>query len=716
MEQKCGTNHPILQQRLKQLFKNVRKLKVARRLVHRTVTKTVAPSVLAGIAVLVPFHAWSGDSGLIPAAQLQLVSQDIVAQREAFEDAERRMRDVDEYEFYQLQQRFAGYPLWPYLEAEYLQRNLSMQQESYIRGFIERYQGTPPERQVRDAWLRYLARRNDGERYVRDYVARGSAEQQCRYLGFRLQQNPSAETLVEDIWPQVRHRWTQATSQPRVCDPVFSRWVDAEQRTQEVVWERFDAALDAGVWNIARFARSLLSDSAQPGATDLASRLITLRQRPQRGLQQWDRLPYDQERVRHHLFAALQQQSWANVERTQRLWQAMREQVPFSDQQRQVIDGQIGVILAVRNEPDARDWFESIDRSALGPSGQHWYLATLLRDTDFEALLAFTDYMDEGAQRNYWRARALGELDRHVEAESIWQALAEHRHYYGFMAAAFIDQEPNLSRSITEPDPDAMLRLQGRSETQRAREFVKLGRYFDARREWNLVRARVPEEERIAAAVLAHEWGWLDQSIREMASLGLLQDLERRFPVGFADELRREASNNNIDVSWALAIIRRESAFQVDAVSPVGARGLMQIMPDTAQYIQRNAALGRAGQRSPNLYNPSENIRYGTHYLSDLLRRNNGNWLLATASYNAGFHRVQQWVPKTPVPVDIWIETIPFQETRDYVKAVLTYQQIYVSLLGRDDKLLEHMHSMRMDPEGGLCDDAEPETPPIALC
>ena len=324
--------------------------------------------------------------------------------------------------------------------------------------------------------------------------------------------------------------------------------------------------------------------------------------------------------------------------------------------------------------------------------------------------------MSEGAQRDYWRARALVELGRPLEAEAMWQELAKQRHYYGFMAAAFLDVEPNLSREPVQAPPSARLTVQGRPEMLRAREFYALGRFVDARREWNLLRVRVPAEEQVAAAILAYEWGWYDQGIREFATLGLLQDLERRFPTGFEDVLQREASNHNIDASWAFAIIRRESAFQVDALSPAGARGLMQIMPGTADYIQRRASVGQTSQRSVNLNNPTENIRYGTYYLSELLNRNGGNWLLATASYNAGFHRVQEWIPATPVPVDIWIETIPYQETRDYVKAVLTYQQIYVSLLGRDDNLLEHMHSMRMDPQGNLCDYAERDYTPIAVC
>lgn len=700
MDQKCGTNHPILQLRFKHMFKSWL-MKVA------TGVMLASPGVPASIAAAEFVGATDNHQRLAT----HLVSSKLSERRDKFEDAERKVRRANEHEFFALQATFIDYPLWPYLEAEYWRNNLSVDNEVYIRSFLQRYYGSPPERSLRDAWLSYLAQRNDGERFTRDFVDRGSAQLKCRYLGFRLDMSPSEQVLADEIWPKVQARWTQPESQPRVCDKIFAQWVDAGKRSQDIVWERFEMAVAAGVWNIARYTRSLLADDD----TELANHIMSLRQRPQT-VTRYQRLPYQNERMQRHLIAAMRQLAWSNLSRARRLWPDMREEVAFSDMQRQLIDTQIGIALAVRNETEARAWFESIDTAALNSSGQHWFLTTLLREHDFEAVLAFTEKMDDGAQRMYWQARALTELERPVEAEALWQALAQQRHYYGFMAAAHLDQPPNTERTSVIADPDATLSLLGRPEVQRAYEFFQLNRHFDARREWNLVRARVGVDERKAAAVLAHQWGWFDQSIRELAELGLMQDLERRFPLGYESTLRDHASSRELDLAWVLAIVRRESAFQVDAVSPVGARGLMQLMPGTAQHLQRSASAGRPPQRTPNLNNPAENIGYGTRYLQGLLRRHDGNWLLATASYNAGYQRVRQWVPSQPLAVDIWIETIPFQETRDYVKAVLTYQQIYLSLLGQDDKLLQHMHSMLMDPQGGLCDYADHQPQPIALC
>lgn len=165
---------------------------------------------------------------------------------------------------------------------------------------------------------------------------------------------------------------------------------------------------------------------------------------------------------------------------------------------------------------------------------------------------------------------------------------------------------------------------------------------------------------------------WYERSIFSLADVGFWDDIELRFPLAFKEEMAEFAGKAEVDPAWAMAITRRESSFMVDANSPVGARGLMQIMPDTANYIARQPV--QLGQ----LYNPITNIDYGTNYLNYLMRRNDGNLLIATASYNAGYGRVRQWIPKDEaVPADIWIETIPFRETREYVKAVMAYYQIY---------------------------------------
>lgn len=705
MEQKCGTNHPTLQLGFKQVFKSF--LKPLCKGCYSSILLFMAGSAVSPALAYVKQGIQTTQGPLaqhiIPANTLDL--------RERFAEAESKAARANELELAQLYKEFSAYPLWPYIEGPYLANNISLDKEPLILSFMQRYYGSAAERSVREAWLNYLARRNDAARFTRDFVNRGSTTQLCRYLGYRLSLEKDEGVRAEEIWPLVKLRWVQASSQPRICDPVFKQWEDAGLRTQEVIWERFDAAVNASNWSMARYIRSLLADSAQAEATAI----MALRQRPTRIMNIAD-LPEPSERVRDHVFLALQQMAWRDLTATQKNWPALQRRYNFTQGQLNATNSLIGVVMAVRNESGAQQWFNNLQLEHLTESAQHWYLATLLREYDFAAVLEMTETFEPTSQLRYWKARSLYELERPVEAEAVLNELAQERHYYGFMASAHLEQTPNLSRERVGVNPTEIEALLTRPEVQRAYEFLQLERFYDARREWNLVRVRLNDGERTAAAILTSQWSWLDQSIREFANLGLLQDLERRFPLGYRDLLVNQAEHNSIDPAWAFAIIRRESAFQPDALSPVGARGLMQIMPDTAEYLVLNQPSGPNQRRSPNLNSPEDNISLGTRYLADLMRRNNDNWLLATASYNAGYYRVREWVPEHNQPVDIWIETIPYQETRDYVKAVLTYQQIYANLLGQDDKLMQHMHSMRIHTDGALCDDAEKGTGTILLC
>ena len=192
------------------------------------------------------------------------------------------------------------------------------------------------------------------------------------------------------------------------------------------------------------------------------------------------------------------------------------------------------------------------------------------------------------------------------------------------------------------------------------------------------------------ASKLAYELGWYDRAIFTLANVGYLNDVELRFPLAFDTAIKQQAGKQNINPAWAFAITRRESSFMSDANSSAGAKGLMQVLPATAKQVDRRMT-------SKKLLNADDNIKIGTKYLKRLLDRHQGNPILATAAYNAGPHRVKQWLQNTPsLPADMWIETIPFKETRDYVKSVMAYQQIYQLKVGQTESLFAKIVAMKI--------------------
>ena len=184
------------------------------------------------------------------------------------------------------------------------------------------------------------------------------------------------------------------------------------------------------------------------------------------------------------------------------------------------------------------------------------------------------------------------------------------------------------------------------------------------------------EAERMQAAVLAHRWGWHSRAIATASANGLMDDLEIRYPTPFIEWIDSTAMTAKIDPAWVLGIARSESLFMPDAGSSAGALGLMQLMPNTGRLTARELKLRYRGRSS--LLDPHTNIRLGTRYLGNMLKRFDENPVLATAAYNAGPQRVEQWLPVSfSLAADVWIDTIPYRETRRYVRRVLASQVIF---------------------------------------
>ena len=206
-------------------------------------------------------------------------------------------------------------------------------------------------------------------------------------------------------------------------------------------------------------------------------------------------------------------------------------------------------------------------------------------------------------------------------------------------------------------------------------------------------------EELIAAASLAADWGWHYQAIFAMIGAEYWDDLQVRFPLAYAETLNKAATVNKLKPSLVFAIARQESAFGADVRSPAGAVGLMQLMPATARQTASRGGLSY--QSSKDLLNPSANAALGTHYMGSLLQQFSDNRILAIAAYNAGPHRVQQWLKRLPNEVDhdVFIESIPFKETRNYVQNVLAFAVIYGYRLGESLAMISPAEKRIGDPD-----------------
>jgi len=611
---------------------------------------------------------------------------DLDRQRMIFVDAERALRRGNRRRFRQLKSQIPDYPLYTYLQYRELRRYLSYATPTQVSSFLDEYADMPLADHLRAAWLKLLARRGQWAEYLEAYRPTTSVPARCRQLYALVKTGRAAKAL-----PQVAELWLAGESQPRACDPLFAAWMNAGYLNDTLVWQRVELALGAGQSSLAGYlARFLSSDD-------------------QRWVELWRRVHSDPKLVlRHRLFrkdhASREPILLYGIRRLTRrdtaqaavAWQRIAQRYPFSDEQRWSVERDLALNLARSGDAGGLASLAALPESAQNEQVQTWRIITALRQGAWAHARQWIESLPEDErysdQWRYWNARILEALGGTKESAKLYGELAETRGYYGFLAADRLEQPYNLDHTPlpgTAADVAQLMEVPG---VQRAHELLALGRVIDARREWRALTREMDQQALLHATKLAQQWGWHDRAIFTAARARFWDDLNARFPLAYEDEVKREAGSRKLDSAWVLAMLRQESAFVADARSSAGALGLMQLMPRTARSVARRLNTRVGNER--DILGVDLNIRLGTHYLRSVLDELGNNPVLATAAYNAGPNRVKRWIPEDRLlPADLWVETVPFRETRDYLRRVLSYTVIYEHRLGRDaTRLRDRMH------------------------
>ncbi|MEX2353768.1 MAG: transglycosylase SLT domain-containing protein, partial [Gammaproteobacteria bacterium] len=333
----------------------------------------------------------------------------------------------------------------------------------------------------------------------------------------------------------------------------------------------------------------------------------------------------------------------------------------------------------LRNHPRSREILDNFDNQEVDESLFHWRLRNALETQDWSTLVKWTEGepKDEAIRLrwHYWRARALEKTGNTGAAMEIYRGIAAERDYYGFLAADRLSVPYTLAHQVLADDPETLASVSRLGGIKRAHELYLIGHRYPARREWNYLLNQLNPHEMQVAAAMAAEWGWHDRAILTLGRAQAYDDLVLRFPVVYEQELARYTALHKLDLAWVYALTRAESAFMTDARSPAGALGLMQVMPATGRETARS--IGLQGFSNSHLYEADKNITIGTAYLKKVYDRFE-NRILATAAYNAGPNAVARWLNRDScAEPDIWVEKIPFSETRKYVARIMFYSTVY---------------------------------------
>ena len=653
-----------------------------RRVTQLGFSNALTMTVLLACVLALPVHAIQISDGTAYATN-QRIDDDrwyVIEQRSRFLQAESALRKRDMKRFRQLRDALVDYPLYPYLEFTELSRRLGTASRDEIETFLERYSDTPLAWQLRRTWAKLLARRGHWESFLDVYENSDDATMRCQWLRALINANQADKAV-----PHVEAMWLVGRSQPPACDPVFKAWRSAGYLNRDLVWQRIELAIRAGRPSLASYLSRFLDAEEQP----LVKEWLRVRKQPVR-VTQVARLDGDAEIIETILVYGIERMARRDPELAAGTWERLRTRFAFSGTAVASVHRRLGLSYAFARKAEALYWLNTIAESEMDDRAREWRILSSLNQGEWRQALEHLLTVQGGKKARtpssprwrYWTARTLESLEWHDDADSIYAELARERSYYGFLAADRIERDYRLNHRTLEYGDHELRLLAAQPGAMRARELHSLGRPINARREWRMFTRGMSDEELARAAKLADTWGWHGRAIMTVARTPHLDDLEMRFPLAYHDRVLEQARAKDLDPAWMYAIVRQESAFIADARSPAGALGLMQIMPGTGRKIGRS--LEKPLKNREQLLDADISLEFGSTYLRTLLDQLNEHPVLAAAAYNAGPHRVERWRPaERNVSADLWIENIPYRETREYVRRVITYTAIYEQRLGR---------------------------------
>lgn len=571
------------------------------------------------------------------------------------------------------------YALTPYLSAARLLTLLPQTRDASLDAETQRFldaQGDwPVAGELRRAWLLQLAARQAWPQFLAQYPADSKDSLlQCWRWQARIAL-ASEEPARRALAPELLAFWREAPQLPPPCNPVFD-WLAQQQVIGDADREaRARKALEAGN---ADFAAGLIA--ALP---------------PERAapLKQWLSLLDDPRTA----LAALAADAKARIEApaliagftklARRDADAAAQLLPafapprISASEQAELTRSLGLALAWNRDARALDYFQKLSSaSALADTrSAEWRIRAALWNQSWTLAAQWLDElpvtMAQEPRWRYWRARVEAQLGHAEAARSAYENLAQDNGYYALLAAHQLDRPYRPRWRQLAEDLDAQNRLLRSVALTRARELFYVGEISWANAEWRSATQNLNEAERIQAARLASRWGWHWQTVLTLNQLDASDALDLLYPRAFTQEIALAAQDAQLPSDWVYGVMRQESLFLPQAVSSADALGLLQLKLDTARDVARKIGLPRPQREE--LFQPQLNLRLGSAYLQQINARYDGQFVPTICAYNAGPNAVARWLPPQPMAADIWIENVPYNETRGYVQRILWHIAVH---------------------------------------
>jgi soluble lytic murein transglycosylase len=618
------------------------------------------------------------------------IQASIELQRELFIDASIALSNNEMAHFSDLLTQLEGYPITPYLKYDHFVKRLHQAKVGEVKSFLDEYKDYPFTFAFRGQWLSELATRQDWKNYLQFFDNRNYTRLKCIAFQARLKLGK-----LENIEQDIQKIWLRGYSQPNECNQPFKYFLSRHAEPNKVIWLRIERAFKARRPALAKYLGKALDKTGQ-----LSLNLwYEAHQRPEKVLRHLggsNNSDINRKIITHTIIRLARKNGLS----ARQFWLDMESNFNFSQQQRNSILKSIALSSAHQKLEIASELLDDLP-AELKNEQVFLLLAKIhLKQQNWTELVRTISQMPKKLHTEnewqYWLARATEALGDQARSEPIFLTLSKKSTYYGFLAADKLNQPYTIvqesANELAALDEATLLREN--KHMLRARELFFLNRVTDANREWFKALRYLDSPEIKRAAVLASSWKWHDRAIRTVARTSHRRDYNLRFPMPYREKVMMHASDKQLDPSIIYGVMRRESLFDPKAKSRVGALGLMQLMPATARDVAKG--LGLKEPRQADILKIGNNINFGTQYFRTVLNRFGNNTSLAAAAYNAGPSNVKRWLPSAKkIPADLWVATVPYKETRNYVQAVLAYATVFDTILDKDVRISSRMMDIK---------------------
>ena len=605
---------------------------------------------------------------LMPTAHAKKPAAHFINADDAFLALRDAARHDDAAKAAEIASRLTDYAIPSYVEYYRLKARLRSASEADIRDFLTRYQGSAIADRLRNDWLHDLGYRRDWVAFDEQY-AQFTLDDDVQIKCYALM---SKAIKGQNVADDARAVLVSPKDYGEACRALISTLVASRQFNPDDVWSQIRLAAESGASGSAYRFAPLIDVPEKMVAKAIDRSALTLAKGVGNG------------RTAHELYIiALGRMARISLPlASHAMARAARKLTP---QEQALGWAQIALQASFKLAPEASaEYWAKTGDAPLSSEGHQWKVRMALRAGDWEQVKAGIEAMPPALRSHptwiYWKARALKAEGREEDAQKLFVSIADQIHFYGQLATEELGKQiavPQGAQGLTPAEIEPMAANPG---FRRALKFYAMNLRHEGGREWNWELRKMNEREHLAAAEFARQNNLLDRMVSTSDRTKLEYDFNQRFPTPFRDFMYKTTTSLGLDMAWVYGLIRQESRFVMSARSHVGASGLMQLMPATARYVARKIGLEKYDHNQVN--EVDTNIQLGANYLNMVLKDLDGSQVMASAAYNAGPGRPRAWRSTLSRTVEgaVFAESIPFSETRGYVKNVLSNATYYAAL------------------------------------